>query len=72
MAAGAAFFIWRNAMLHLVGDVLVGLYAERGSGMSEPLIGYSLDVNNFRVMFFPAKDHALAQKAYERLIHALF
>jgi hypothetical protein len=58
-----------------VGDVLVELCEERsgewGHTLSGPLLGYSLDVNNFRVMFFPAKDHALAQKAYERLIYAL-
>ncbi len=58
-----------------VGDVLVELCEERSGEweytLSGPLLGYSLDVNNFQVMFFPAKDHAIAQKAYERLIHAL-
>jgi hypothetical protein len=73
MAAGAAFFIWRNAMWKRVGDVLVELCEEKGPDYfdPDPLIGYSLAVNNFEVMFFPAKDHAIAQKAYERLIYAL-
>jgi hypothetical protein len=50
-------------MLKRVG----GNYIELRAGLT----GYSLDVNNFQVMFFPAKDHADAREAYERLIYAL-
>jgi hypothetical protein len=50
-------------MLKLVG----GNYVELRTGLT----GYSLEVNNFQVMFFRTKDHAIAQKAYERLIYAL-
>jgi hypothetical protein len=54
-----------------VGDVLVELCEERSGEWEYTLLGYSLEVNNFQVMFFRTKDHAIAQKAYERLIYAL-
>jgi hypothetical protein len=58
-----------------VGDVLVELCEERtvrtNGEWEYTLLGYSLEVNNTLIMFFPAKDHAIAQEAYERLIYAL-
>ena len=52
-----------NSPWKRVGDVLVELY--------EGLTGYSLEVNNFQVMFFSLEDRDKAWKAYERLIYAL-
>ena len=49
-----------------VGDVLVEL-CEEPDGYD----GYSLEVNNTRIMLFATEDRAKAWKAYERLIYAL-
>jgi len=56
-----------------VGNTLVELCEERGQDYfgPEPLIGYSLEVNNTSIMLFAPEDRAKAETAYKRLIYAL-
>jgi hypothetical protein len=57
-----------------VGDTLVELCKQSDffcPPRDRPMLGYSLEVNNFQVMFFPLEDRDKAWEAYERLIYAL-
>ena len=57
-----------NSPWRRVGDVFVELRLLPGS---RGLTGYSLEVNNARIMLFALEDRDEAWKAYKRLIYAL-